>query len=184
MLGENTSRIQYKKVYVCYIFIFRYAMIIAACIHDYDHQGVNNAFLATTEHELAIKYNNTSVLEAHSCASGYRIIQNRETDPFSTFTRTERKKARALIIDCVMATDLSHHASLLMEFKKHVSQTHTPCTPYTSHTFCMQRHLLLTPTPHGGAGAGAGAGAVGMRAQSSHVSPTLACPYYAPRTLS
>lgn len=95
-----------------------YAMLIAAAIHDYNHLGVSNNFLAATEHGLAIRYNNRSVLESHATASAYELINRAPTDPFSGFSKADRKASRNLIIECVMATDLCHHTDVLMNFKK------------------------------------------------------------------
>ena len=33
------------------------ALIVAGACHDYEHPGVNNAYLTETKHALAIKYN-------------------------------------------------------------------------------------------------------------------------------
>jgi len=95
-----------------------YAMLVAGAIHDYNHLGVSNQFLATTDHELAIRYNNRSILESHATASAYEVINCAPTDPFSGLNKADRKAARNIIIECVMATDLCHHTDVLMQFKK------------------------------------------------------------------
>ncbi len=38
-------------------------MLIASVCHDLDHPGVNNKFLVATNSELALLYNDRSVLE-------------------------------------------------------------------------------------------------------------------------
>eukprot|EP00729_Bicosta_minor_P008663 gene8663-13078_t len=95
-----------------------YSMLIAAAIHDFEHPGVNNSYLASVEHGLALRYNNISILEAHSY-------------PFTGFSTEERQDARNLIIDAVLATDLAHHAKLLMEFKAAVNhpENTAPASP-------------------------------------------------------
>ena len=52
-----------------------FATLIAAAVHDVDHPGKNNQFLIETGHELAILYNDNSVLENHHLAMAFRIMQ-------------------------------------------------------------------------------------------------------------
>ena len=66
------------------------------------------------------RYNNSSIMEAHSCAAAYKLINTPATDPLSGFTKAERRAARTLIIDCVMATNLSHHGEILIAFNEHL----------------------------------------------------------------
>ena len=40
-----------------------FAALIAAAAHDYKHDGVNNAFHINTGSDLALRYNDISVLE-------------------------------------------------------------------------------------------------------------------------
>jgi hypothetical protein len=50
------------------------SMIIGGACHDHEHPGVNNAFLIENREELAIKYNDVSVLENHHVASTFALI--------------------------------------------------------------------------------------------------------------
>jgi hypothetical protein len=50
-------------------------ILIAAAIHDYDHPGVNNAFLISTKSDIALLYNDRSVLENHHCAGGFYLMR-------------------------------------------------------------------------------------------------------------
>jgi len=43
-------------------------------IHDFRHFGYNNPFLINSQHKLAIKYNDKSVLENFHVAEAFKII--------------------------------------------------------------------------------------------------------------
>jgi hypothetical protein len=45
-----------------------FGIILAAIIHDFDHPGLNNAFMINSRSEIAIRYNDVSVLENYHIA--------------------------------------------------------------------------------------------------------------------
>lgn len=47
--------------------------LIAAAAHDIGHLGRSNAFLANSDHPLAILYNDITVLESHHAALTFKI---------------------------------------------------------------------------------------------------------------
>jgi hypothetical protein len=51
-----------------------FALIIAALIHDYKHPGYSNNYLINTKDTLAIRYNDTSIIENFSLASAFELI--------------------------------------------------------------------------------------------------------------
>jgi len=53
-----------------------FSMILAGSIHDHEHLGYNNLYMINTQHELAIKYNDISVMENHHVASSFKIIKS------------------------------------------------------------------------------------------------------------
>jgi len=93
------------------------AAIFAAAIHDVDHPGVTNQFLVNSSSELAIMYNDESVLENHHLAFAFKILMNKECDIFETLTKKQRTTLRKMVIDMVLATDMSKHMSLLADLK-------------------------------------------------------------------
>uniref|UniRef100_A0A8D3DYK0 Phosphodiesterase n=1 Tax=Scophthalmus maximus TaxID=52904 RepID=A0A8D3DYK0_SCOMX len=93
------------------------AAIFAAAIHDVDHPGVSNQFLINTNSELALMYNDESVLENHHLAVGFKLLQEDNCDIFQNLTKKQRQTLRRVVIDMVLATDMSKHMSLLADLK-------------------------------------------------------------------
>uniref|UniRef100_A0A667ZF75 Phosphodiesterase n=1 Tax=Myripristis murdjan TaxID=586833 RepID=A0A667ZF75_9TELE len=93
------------------------AAIFAAAIHDVDHPGVSNQFLINTNSELALMYNDESVLENHHLAVGFKLLQEENCDIFQNLTKKQRQTLRRMVIDMVLATDMSKHMSLLADLK-------------------------------------------------------------------
>ncbi|XP_026854104.2 cAMP-specific 3',5'-cyclic phosphodiesterase 4B isoform X2 [Electrophorus electricus] len=93
------------------------AAIFAAAIHDVDHPGVSNQFLINTNSELALMYNDESVLENHHLAVGFKLLQGENCDIFKNLSKKQRQTLRRMVIDMVLATDMSKHMSLLADLK-------------------------------------------------------------------
>ncbi|XP_030051152.1 3',5'-cyclic-AMP phosphodiesterase 4A [Microcaecilia unicolor] len=93
------------------------AAIFAAAIHDVDHPGVSNQFLINTNSELALMYNDESVLENHHLAVGFKLLQEENCDIFQNLSKRQRQTLRKMVIDMVLATDMSKHMSLLADLK-------------------------------------------------------------------
>uniref|UniRef100_A0A8C5X392 Phosphodiesterase n=1 Tax=Malurus cyaneus samueli TaxID=2593467 RepID=A0A8C5X392_9PASS len=94
------------------------AAIFASAIHDVDHPGVSNQFLINTiNSELALMYNDSSVLENHHLAVGFKLLQEENCDIFQNLTKKQRQSLRKMVIDIVLATDMSKHMNLLADLK-------------------------------------------------------------------
>ncbi|KAJ3115749.1 hypothetical protein HDU96_000080 [Phlyctochytrium bullatum] len=102
------------------------ALFFAAIVHDYDHPGYNNNFLVNTYDTRTILYNDRSVLENHHLASAFSVLNKPECNFLSHMPRSEFKSLREMIIDMVLATDLSQHFVILSMFKNKVAQTFEP----------------------------------------------------------
>ncbi|KAG8224672.1 hypothetical protein J437_LFUL005114 [Ladona fulva] len=93
------------------------AAIFAASIHDVDHPGLTNQFLINSSSELALMYNDESVLENHHLAVAFKLLQNEDCDIFVNLHKKQRQTLRKMVIDMVLATDMSKHMSLLADLK-------------------------------------------------------------------
>ena len=92
-------------------------LIIAAAIHDCDHPGRTNKFLINTKNDLALTYNDESVLENHHCATGFRLLKESRNNIFSNFSIKAYSMTRRLIIDLVLATDMNKHLGIIGKLK-------------------------------------------------------------------
>uniref|UniRef100_A0A3B4UIF0 Phosphodiesterase n=1 Tax=Seriola dumerili TaxID=41447 RepID=A0A3B4UIF0_SERDU len=93
------------------------AALFASGIHDVDHPGVSNQFLINTNSELALMYNDSSVLENHHLAVGFKLLQEDNCDIFQNLSKKQRQSLRKMVIDMVLATDMSKHMNLLADLK-------------------------------------------------------------------
>ncbi|KAK2087723.1 cAMP-specific 3',5'-cyclic phosphodiesterase 4C [Saguinus oedipus] len=79
------------------------AALFASAIHDVDHPGVSNQFLINTNSELALMYNDASVLENHHLAVGFKLLQAENCDIFQNLSTKQRLSLRRMVIDMVRA---------------------------------------------------------------------------------
>jgi len=94
----------------------RFALLVAALCHDMDHPGVNNAFLVNTKDELALSYNDKSVLENRHIACLYSLVTNHpDADIFKLLDDEQWREVRRLIIEAVLHTDMVHHFSMVSQ---------------------------------------------------------------------
>uniref|UniRef100_G3WG98 Phosphodiesterase n=1 Tax=Sarcophilus harrisii TaxID=9305 RepID=G3WG98_SARHA len=98
------------------------AIIFAAAIHDYEHTGTTNSFHIQTKSECAILYNDRSVLENHHISSVFRMMQDDEMNIFINLTKDEFVELRSLVIEMVLATDMSCHFQQVKSMKTSLQQ--------------------------------------------------------------
>ena len=107
------------------------AAIFASSIHDVDHPGLTNQYLINTSmnyfilsmfilrnfkiifffmtgSELALMYNDESVLENHHLAVAFKLLQPKECDIFVSFNKKQRQTIRKMSIDMVSQLDISY----------------------------------------------------------------------------
>lgn len=91
--------------------------LFAAAIHDVDHPGVTNQYLIDSGNELALMYNDESVLENHSLAVAFKLLQEDGCNFVENLNKKQMQALRRMTIDMVLATDMSKHMSLLADLK-------------------------------------------------------------------
>ena len=67
---------------------------------------MNNTFLEATKDELAVLYNDVSVLENHHVASAFKLLRSKELDWTKTLTLEDYKDFRETVVQMVLGTDM------------------------------------------------------------------------------
>jgi len=93
------------------------ACLLAAAIHDHEHPGVNNNFLALTKHDLAITYNDQSILENHHVASAWALLLKDDYNFLQSLTREQYLELRDTVIQLVIGTDMKFHFDHVTKLK-------------------------------------------------------------------
>jgi hypothetical protein len=92
------------------------AFNISAVCHDYQHPGVNNAYLSNIRDPVAFRHNDKSVLENHHIAASFELMASEpELNWMDNFSNEVFKDVRQLMIGAVLATDMEHHNSRIKE---------------------------------------------------------------------
>ncbi|KIY92160.1 high affinity cGMP-specific 3',5'-cyclicphosphodiesterase 9 [Monoraphidium neglectum] len=94
-------------------------LLVAAICHDLDHDGRSNSYHINAHTELAQRYNDRSVQENHHCALTFAVLRSRGADLLAGLPREDWRVARRLLVDTILATDMSHHFSLTQDLQQH-----------------------------------------------------------------
>ncbi|XP_034949629.1 calcium/calmodulin-dependent 3',5'-cyclic nucleotide phosphodiesterase 1-like [Chelonus insularis] len=94
-----------------------FASLVAAIIHDYQHTGTTNNFHVMAGSDTALLYNDRAVLENHHVSASFRIMKEEEFNILRNLSKEDYRKFRSLVIDMVLATDMSFHFQQLKNMK-------------------------------------------------------------------
>lgn len=95
----------------------RFALMLSAFGHDLNHPGVTNAFMINSRHNLAVRYNDISVLENYHAATLVQFLELSGCDIFADFSPQDKLYMRKQIIPTILATDMAKHSSVIENFK-------------------------------------------------------------------
>ncbi|UJR26378.1 hypothetical protein I4U23_007710 [Adineta vaga] len=98
-----------------------FAMFIAAIVHDFEHTGTSNNFHIQSRSDVALTYNDRAVLENHHVSAAFRLMRVDDYNIISEFTADEYKNFRHLVIEMVLATDMSCHFTQLKTMRSLLS---------------------------------------------------------------
>ena len=94
------------------------SIFVSAIIHDYRHHGFNNNYLIKTKDDLAIRYNDVSVLENYHVSAAFNIILKKTgNNIFENLSEDDFNLCRKNIIECVLGTEMTLHNIKYQAFK-------------------------------------------------------------------
>ncbi|XP_052397844.1 dual specificity calcium/calmodulin-dependent 3',5'-cyclic nucleotide phosphodiesterase 1A isoform X3 [Carassius gibelio] len=100
-----------------------FAMLFAAAVHDYEHTGTTNNFHIQTRSDAAILYNDRAVQENHHVSAAYRLLQeDDEMNILHNLSKDDWRELRALVVEMVLATDMSCHFQQIKAMKNFLQQ--------------------------------------------------------------
>jgi hypothetical protein len=91
----------------------RFAVLLAAIMHDLDHPGYSNLFLKHSSHALSLRYGPEGTLEKHHATLALALLDDPATDVLQGCDPSERAEIRRLIEKCILATDMSRHRAIV-----------------------------------------------------------------------
>ncbi|XP_050549870.1 dual specificity calcium/calmodulin-dependent 3',5'-cyclic nucleotide phosphodiesterase 1A isoform X15 [Spodoptera frugiperda] len=98
-----------------------FATLVAAVVHDYEHTGTTNNFHVMSGSDTALLYNDRAVLENHHISAAFRLMRDEECNLLQNLSREEFREFRTLVIDMVLATDMSFHFQQLKNMRSLLS---------------------------------------------------------------
>ena len=91
--------------------------IIASLGHDIGHPALTNRFLVNNSDDLAIQYNDSSVLESMHSAKTFSILKSPGYNVLENLSNEDWIKSRKMIIEMILETDMSKHFEILGKFR-------------------------------------------------------------------
>ncbi|KRX09066.1 hypothetical protein PPERSA_01953 [Pseudocohnilembus persalinus] len=98
--------------------IDKFSLLLSCLGHDLEHTGRNNAFEVAKQSDIAVRYNDESVLENHHCSLLFQILKNPKSNILKNVTPEDFKIIRRQCINNILHTDMKKHFELL----KHMEQ--------------------------------------------------------------
>ncbi|XP_049885911.1 dual specificity calcium/calmodulin-dependent 3',5'-cyclic nucleotide phosphodiesterase 1 isoform X2 [Pectinophora gossypiella] len=98
-----------------------FATLVAAVVHDFEHTGTTNNFHVMSGSDTALLYNDRAVLENHHISAAFRLMRDEECNILQNLSRDEFREFRTLVIDMVLATDMSFHFQQLKNMRSLLS---------------------------------------------------------------
>ena len=97
------------------------SIFISALGHDIGHPGLTNTYHINDSTDMAITYNDISVLENFHASTLFKTIRKTETNIFDKLTIIDYKIIRKRMISEILATDMANHGKVVSLIKSKIS---------------------------------------------------------------
>ena len=97
-----------------------FSMLIAALMHDVDHRGRTNVFEANSLSDIALTYNDKSILENHHCSTSFQLLRQTKYNITHTLSFSQFMDFRKIVIEAILSTDVKKHFEIINSFEKKV----------------------------------------------------------------
>lgn len=96
----------------------RFILLVSCGTHDVAHPGNTNSFEINSKSNLALAYNDKSVLENYSLFIFFNFLNNHNMNIFSDVEAMDIKNIRKILISNIIATDMANHFGDLKRLKE------------------------------------------------------------------
>lgn len=90
-----------------------FSILVASLCHDTGHRGFTNLYEMNILSDLAIVYNDISVLENYHTSLTFRLINESDSNIFKNISKDIVRYVRKIIIECILSTDMMKHFPLI-----------------------------------------------------------------------
>ena len=97
------------------------SIIIAALGHDLGHPGLTNMFHMNDYTDIAITYNDISILENFHASLLFKTLRKTENNIFEKLSNMDYKIIRKRMISEILATDMANHGKVVSVIKSKIS---------------------------------------------------------------
>ena len=104
----------------CLTAVEQFSLLIAALCHDVSHPALNNSYQVSAQTQLALIYNDQSVLENHHAAVTFHTLAHHACNIFASFHPLDSRHARRCITGGILSTDMAVHFQLVDRMQAHV----------------------------------------------------------------
>lgn len=90
-----------------------FSILVAALCHDLGHRGYTNLYESNISSELALTYNDISILENYHTSLTFKLINENDSNIFKNISKDTVRYVRKIIIECILSTDMMKHFPLI-----------------------------------------------------------------------
>mmetsp|Transcript_19713 Transcript_19713/g.29254 ORF Transcript_19713/g.29254 Transcript_19713/m.29254 type:complete len:445 (+) Transcript_19713:154-1488(+) len=134
-LKDNSSQVQLSSLYV-------FSSLVGATVHDIGHPGFTNDFMKNSHSDLAVRYENQSILESfHVNLTFHEILGeegNLETNILRAMKPEEALQFKNIVTEIVLTTDMQRHKEHLTNMTEFL----TPVKSYNDISLPLAKFIL------------------------------------------